>query len=260
MAVKVKPDPSGFPQLKLRDVPSVTPPQMREIQRVAQENLGYDILQIIENAGRAAAQLALAMLGGRAKGQRVVVLAGGGNAGASGLCAIRNLVNWGFDAEPILGEVEEQMSFAALRQLRVLRGTGTAEPDGPGSSEFTAEEHLHHADLILDALVGYGLVGPPSGMAAAVVDMAMASRTPILALDVPTGIDANSGHVKHPAIKACTTLIYDLPKSGQIEPVARDHQGQLYLADLGVPRAIPERMGLSVKGLHGEGPIVRLRR
>lgn len=258
--MKVKADPGGFPQVRLADVPSVTPAEMREIQRVAQENFGYDILQIIENAGRAAARLALAMLGGKARGQRVVVLAGGGNAGASGLCAVRNLVNWGLDAEPILGEVEEQMSFSTVRQLRILQGTGTEEPEGPQTSEITAEEHLHNADLILDALVGYGLVGPPTGMAAAIIEMVSASRTPVLALDVPTGVDANSGHVNHPAIRACTTLIYDLPKTGQLESSARDHQGELYLADLGIPRAVPERMGIAVKGLHGEGPIVRLRR
>jgi NAD(P)H-hydrate epimerase len=258
--MKVKADPGGFPQLRLSEVPSVTPAQMREIQRVAQESFGYDILQIIENAGRAAARLALAMLGGRARGQRIVVLAGGGNAGASGLCAIRNLVNWGLDAEPILGEVGEQMSFATARQLRILQGTGTEEPEGPGTSEITAEEHLHKADLILDALVGYGLTGPPTGMAAAIVEMAMASRTPVLALDVPTGVDADSGQVNHPAISACTTLIYDLPKIGQLKAGARARQGELYLADLGIPRAIPERMGIAVKGLHGEGPIVRLRK
>ena len=101
--MRIKADPGGFPTLRLGDVPHVTPPQMREIQRVAQETFGYDILQIIENAGRSTAQLALAMLGGKARGQRVVVLAGGGNAGASGLAATRNLVNWGVFAEPILG-------------------------------------------------------------------------------------------------------------------------------------------------------------
>jgi len=258
--VKVKAAPGGFPQVRLDDVPAVTPAQMREIQRIAQENFGYDILQIIENAGRAAAQLTLAMLGGKARGQRVVVLAGGGNAGASGLCAVRNLVNWGIDAEPILGEVEDQMAFATLRQLRILQGTGTDEPEGPETSEITAEEHLHNADLILDALVGYGLVGPPTGMAAAIIEMASASRTPVLALDVPAGVDADSGHVNHPAIKACTTLIFDLPKTGQLEPSARDHQGELYLADLGIPRSIPESMRISVKGIHKEGPIVRLKR
>ena len=125
---------------------------------------------------------------------------------------------------------------------------------------MTAEEHLHHADLIIDALVGYGLVGPPKGMAAAIIEMAMASRTPILALDVPTGIDANSGHVNQPAISACTTLIFDLPKTGQLQASARDYQGELYLAELGIPRAVPEQLGISVKDLHSEGPIVRLRR
>ncbi|MYD29465.1 MAG: hypothetical protein F4X03_11260, partial [Dehalococcoidia bacterium] len=73
----VKGNPGGFPQRKLKDTPTVTPGQMREIQRAAQEVFHFDILQAVENAGLATAQLVLAMLGGSAKGQRVVVLAGG---------------------------------------------------------------------------------------------------------------------------------------------------------------------------------------
>ena len=81
----VKADPGGFPQRRVSDVPSVTANQMRDIQRLAQEDYGFDILQITENAGRACARLALDMLGGRGKGQVVVILAGGGNKGAAGL-------------------------------------------------------------------------------------------------------------------------------------------------------------------------------
>ena len=91
----VKSDPGGFPQRKLKDAPTVTPGQMREIQRAAQEVFHYDILQPIENAGRTVAQLILAMFGGRGRGQRVVMLAGGGHVGAAGLCAARHLDNWG---------------------------------------------------------------------------------------------------------------------------------------------------------------------
>lgn len=255
-----KPAPGGFPQRKLADVPAVTPKQMRDIQRVAQETFGIDILQIVENAGRATALLCMAMLGGRARGQRIVVLAGGGNAGASGLVAVRNLVNWGFDAEFVLGEVEEQMSFAARRQLHVLRESGISEPHDRESSEVTLEEHLRSADLVVDALVGYGLVGPPTGLAAAIVEMALASRTPILALDIPTGVNALTGEVSTPAVRACTTLIFDLPKQGQLLPVCRNEVGELYLADIGIPRAAHESLGIAVRGVYDEGPIVRLRR
>jgi NAD(P)H-hydrate epimerase len=256
----VKSDPGGFPQRRLGDVPAVTAAQMREIQRVAQEDYGLDILQITENAGLAAAQLALAMLGGRGgKGQRVLVLAGGGNKGAAGLCAVRHMVNWGLFATPVLAEVETEMSFVARRQIHTLRASGVADP-GNESSEIDLEDRLAAADLVVDALVGYGLEGPPSGMAAAVTELAMDAKKPVLALDLPTGVNATSGEPSQPSIRACTTLMLDLPKRGLLEPAGRQAAGELYLADLGLPRAAYQRVGISISGLFAEGPIVRVRR
>lgn len=256
----VKADPGGFPQRKASEARAVTGAQMREIQRVAQEDYGLDIVQLTENAGRATAQLALAMLGGRGRGQRVVVLAGGGNKGAAGLAAVRNLVNWGVKVEPILGGVEEDASFNARRQLNVLRQCSLLDPGDSETSEITLEEHLQDADLVIDALIGYGLEGPPLGMAAAVTELALASRKPILALDVPTGVNATTGEISQPAIRAVTTLLLDLPKLGVLEPAARSHVGELFLADLGIPLHIHERVGIPATGIFSEGPIVRLRR
>ncbi len=233
---------------------------MREIQRIAQEEFGYDILQLTENAGRGLARLALAMLGGRGKGQVVVILAGGGNKGAAGLCAARHLVNWGFTVEPILADVESETSFAARRQLAILRESGVVEPGDMEINEIAVEDQLLRADLVVDALVGYGLEGPPVGIAAAATELAVASKKPILSLDVPTGVNATSGHVSEPAIRACTTLAFDLPKKGILEAAAKANVGELYLADLGIPSSVHARMGISIPGLFSEGPLVRLRR
>lgn len=257
---RTKADPAGFPQRKVSQVPAVSVDQMREIQRLAQEEFAYDILQINENAGRATAEIALAMLGGRGRGQRVVILAGPGNTGASGLCAARHLSNWGFDVEPIFGTVEEEMSFATRRQLQVLEAAGLVRQlSANGSSEVTLEEHLNHGDLIIDALAGYGLMGPPTGMIAAITEMASVSRTSILAIENPTGVDAGTGDVCSPSIRARTTVTFDLPKKGLLQPAAREALGDLYLADIGIPRAAHERLGIAVKDLYSEGPILRLR-
>jgi NAD(P)H-hydrate epimerase len=258
--MKVKSDPGGFPERKMTEVPAASPEQMREIQRIAQEDFGIDILQMTENAGRAAAHLALAMLGGKGLRQRVVVLAGGGNKGAAGLCAIRHMVNWGLSVEPIFGEVESEMSFIARRQVQILRQAGIVEPGDEATSEMTLEEHLEHADLVVDALVGYGLEGPPIGIAAAITDLAVASKRPVLALDVPTGVSAVTGEPSQPAIRAVTTLALDLPKRGTCELPARAFVGELYLADLGIPRTVHERMGIATGNVFSEGPIVRVRR
>lgn len=258
--MSVKPDPGGFPQRKYSEVRWVTAQQMRDVQRVAQEEYGIEIIQLTENAGRAAALLCLEMLGGKGRGQRIVILCGGGNTGAAGLAAARHLSNWGFRVDPIVSGVEEEASFTTRKQLQTLRHAGILEPADLESSEITVEDQLANADLVVDALVGYGLEGAPQGIASAVAHLALQANRPTLALDVPTGVNATTGEVSSPAIRACTTLMLDLPKRGVMEPAARAHTGELFVADLGIPVSVPERLGIQVAGLFNEGPIVRLRR
>ncbi len=255
-----KSDPGGFPTRKASEIPSVTGVQMREIQRAAQEDFGLDILQITENAGRATATIALAMLGGKGRGQRIVVLAGGGNKGSAGLCAVRHLSNWGCVVEPVFGEVETEMSIASRRQLSILRQSGIVEPRDAENSEVAVEDHLERADLVIDALVGYGHAGPVSGMAGALIELAVGAGKHILAVDVPSGFNATTCEATGTAVKASTTLMLDLAKKGLIDPRSRPYAGELYLADLGVPHNVPERFGIRVDGLYSEGPIVRVRR
>jgi len=257
---QVKADPGGFPQRKASEVPAVSADEMREIQRVAIEEFDLSILQLMENAGSSAARLALAMLGGRARGQRVVVLAGGGNNGAAGLCAARHLSDWGFLVEPVFGAVEEEMSPTARRQAQILRASGVEAHLEGEDSESTLEDHLQRSELVIDALVGYGLQGPPVGIAAAATEMATASGRPILSLDVPTGVNATTGEVSRPAIVATTTLFLDLPKRGLLEPECKARVGSVYLADLGIPRRVYERFNVAVEGVFSEGPLIRIRR
>jgi NAD(P)H-hydrate epimerase len=258
--MQVKPDPAGFPQRRCSDVCSVTAAQMRDVQRLAQEEFGLDILQITENAGRSAAALAFAMLGGRGRGQGVVVLAGGGNKGAAGLAAMRHLANWGCRVEPVIGGIEEDFSFTARRQMLILRQSGLLQTADLDANEVALEEQLATADLVIDALVGYGLEGPPLGVAAAVTRLAIESRRPILALDIPTGVNATTGEVSMPAIRAVTTLMLDLPKRGCLAAQSRGMVGELYLADIGIPLSVHQRLGIPVGQPFSEGPIVRLRR
>ena len=258
--MSLKPDPGGFPQRKASELPVVTAAQMRQIQGIAQEEYGIEIAQVLENGGRAAAMLTLAMLGGRGRGQRVMVLAGGGNKGATGMCVARSLANWGFTVVPVFAEVESEMSVVARRQLQVLRTSGIVEPEDESVTEYDVEEQLSRAALIIDALVGYGLQGPPTGMAAALTELVLAAKRPVLSLDVPTGLNATTGEPSTPAIRATTTIALDLPKKGLLEPKAKGHVGELYLADLGIPQTVHQRLGISIDGLYSEGPLVRIRR
>lgn len=257
---QLRTDPGGFPQRRLSEIPLVSVDEMRELQRQALEDFHIDILQITENAARATAELVLAMFGGKAHGQRVLVLAGMGNNGAAGLAAVRQLVNLGFNVEPILGGVEEQLMPTARRQAEILRASGIHEYHDHEATEDGLRDHLLHADLVIDALVGYGFSGPPSGAGAAAAELAINSGRPILSLDVPSGVDAGTGQVSPLSINAATTLCLDLPKKGLLEAACRQSVGELYLADVGIPRVLHERRGLHMNGLYSEGPLVRIRR
>ena len=94
---------------------------------------------------------------------------------------------------------------------------------------------LPDADLIVDAILGYGLRGDPRGAAVTLIGAANAHDAPVLSLDVPSGIDATTGLAHRPAIRATATMTLALPKKGLCAEAARDFVGELYLADIGVP-------------------------
>lgn len=251
--------PGGFPTRRADQVPSVSAEQMRDIDRAALEEFGLDILQLMENAGRAAATLAVAMLG-NAKGRRVVAVAGGGNVGGAGLVALRHLANAGAIAEPVLGFIPgDEVAPAIRRQVHILEQSRITEAHDSESSEHTLEQHLEHADLIIDALVGYGAQGPLPGLCAAIAHQVARCDTPVLALDGPSGFNSTTGDCADISIAATTTLAYDLPKSAMVQKAFRANVGELYVADIGIPARAHARASTGYNGLYSEGPIVRIR-
>ncbi|MFN2506089.1 MAG: NAD(P)H-hydrate epimerase [Acidimicrobiales bacterium] len=233
---------AGFPVLppELR-VPTVTAEQMREVDRAMVEDLGIELLQMMENAGRSLAEVALR----RFAPSRVTVLAGRGGNGGGGLAAARHLANRGAGVTVVLSHPPEEMSPAARRQLDIISRMGV----------HTSDEPLP-ADLIVDALIGYSLRGDPRSRARALIEWATGAGTPVLSLDTPSGLDVDTGRASQPCVRAGATLTLALPKPGLVggSPLV----GDLYLADISVPAIVYERLGLQVPRLFGEGPIVEL--
>ena len=130
-------------------VPALTTEQMRELDRVAIEETGPSLLQMMENAGRNLALLAMELMGTRWRSARVVILAGSGCNGGGGICAARHLSNHGVSVSLCLAE-PDRMSEAAAIQRRIFQYTDGTEVR---SSELANLE----SDLIIDALIGYGL-------------------------------------------------------------------------------------------------------
>ena len=119
-------------------------------------------------------------------------------------------------------------------------------------------DDLPDADLIVDALLGFGLSGPPSGPAARLIAAANAHPAPILAVDLPSGLDARTGDPYEPCIRADATLTLALPKTGLLAPAARPVIGELAVADIGIPAEVYDRIGVRVGPVFAERSIVRV--
>ena len=235
-------------------VPSVSADQMREVDRLMIEETGVTLVQMMENAGRNLAHVARCRFLERdARGKRVLVLCGPGGNGGGGLVSARRLHNWGADVHVLLSGAPEKLGDVPRHQLGILDAMGIQAKVAVGEAE------LSPADLIIDALVGYSLRGAPEGVAAALVRSANGHSAPILALDVPTGLDATSGAVREPAIRAAATMTLALPKEGLDPAPTHDMVGELYLADIGVPPSLYAELGLQVGPVFARADVVRLR-
>ena len=125
-----------------------------------------------------------------------------------------------------------------------------------------AQEHprLSDANVLLDALISYGITGDPRGAAATLIRDANDSSTPVLSLDVPSGLDATSSRVHTPAIQAAATMTLALPKTVLLGENAADAFGAFYLADISVPPALyaASSLNLEVGPFFALSDVVRL--
>jgi NAD(P)H-hydrate epimerase len=222
-------------------VPAVTANEMRKVDRVAVEAFGLTILQMMENAGRSLAQHALEMLGGQ-KGQ-ITILAGAGGNGGGGLCCARHLHNRGLEVSVLLAGEESALGPAASNQIRILSAAGV-EP----LPLAEARSFLSISSLAVDALIGYGLRGAATGVAAQLIDECNESAERVLSLDVPSGLNATTGERPGPTVQPHRTLTLALPKTG-----LHSIPGDLYLADVGIPPEVFHRTGLQLEMPFGAG-------
>jgi len=220
-------------------IPALTADQMREVDRLMIDELHIEVVQMMENAGRNLAELAIRLFAPRI----ATVLAGPGGNGGGGMAAARHLANRGVRVEIVLSHLEAGMAPAPRHQLDILRRMGL-----PVRQEPSAEQ-----DLVLDALIGYSL-NDPRDRAAELIEWANRQGKPILALDTPSGLDVTTGQAASPCIRASVTMTLALPKAGLL--AARAWVGELFLADISVPPVVYRRLGIEVSGLFKKDTIV----
>jgi len=214
------------------EIPAVTTDQMREIDRIAMEETGPNLFQMMENAGRNLAEMAIECLGSNWREARIVVLAGSGGNGGGGITAARHLANHGAHVSLCLARPDKLGEVPAW-QRKIFQSTSGREV----LPRDLDKEAIH---LILDALIGYGLDSEPSGIFADLIGWANDTGAPIVSLDVPSGMNSTTGESPGASVQAVWTMTLALPKTG----LASGKVGQLLLADIGIPVGTYRRIDL----------------
>ncbi len=221
--------------------------QIRELDRIAIESFRIPGLLLMENAGRGAAERIFELLPGG--DPLVVIVCGTGNNGGDGFVVARQLQAWGVQdvAVWIVGDPARVKGDARVN-LDAWTALGGEVSAAWSEDELRRLEGvLEAADVVVDALFGTGLdraVGEPF---ARVISAINASAGRCVALDLPSGLDADTGAALGTAVRADTTMTFGALKLGLVTPNGADHAGEVHVASLGIPERIVERSGWSAE-------------
>lgn len=214
--------------------------QMREADRYTIEEIGIPSLVLMENAGRQVVAAMESAYEERLNG-RVAVLCGRGSNGGDGFVVARTLLQRGVDAAVfVIGAVAEVRGDARIN-LEILGrlGVTVVEIDDEQSWELHFSE-ISQCTLIVDAIVGTGLKAPLGGMMETVVADVNASGIPIVSIDLPSGLSADTPHAIGDCVDASMTVTLAAPKLPLVLPPGEDHAGDVVIADIGIPHDVIE--------------------
>lgn len=220
----------------------LTRAQVREIDRRAVTDYGMSGLVLMENAGRGATDLLCRLLGegGKPAGS-VLVVCGRGNNGGDGFVIARHLDIRRTAVKIVLCGDPKQLSSDAAANFAII------EKAGLPIRAFDAQQFSHDfagAAYLVDALLGTGATGEPKSPIAEAIDAMNASGVPVFAVDIPSGLDCDTGAVARHTIRAAHTCTFVAAKPGLIVPEAAQFVGQLHVQDIGVPQRLLDDIGL----------------
>ena len=213
--------------------------RMREADRHTIEDLGVPGIVLMENAATGVVD---ALRERFPDATRVLVLCGSGNNGGDGLAAARHLANGGHRVEVLLLGDEDRLSPDAATNLRLARAFAVPVEvvAGDGLEQLNRALELGAPDVVIDAMLGTGLDRALSGRLAEVAAKLADAGVPVLAVDVPTGLNGSASEVAGPAVTADLTATFAALKRCHVLPPAALHCGEVAVVDIGIPPAALE--------------------
>ncbi|MCX5644794.1 MAG: NAD(P)H-hydrate epimerase [Phycisphaerae bacterium] len=220
-----------------KGLPVMSRDEVRRVDAWAIDEIGAPGVVLMENAGRSCAELAQQRLAG-VDGPKVCIFCGTGNNGGDGYVMARHLLNAGFQVRTVLCGERDRVRGDARINLDILERLGHAvEPLDPGAEDLPVYVRTFggDADMIVDALFGTGLHGELSGGFQALIEAINNLDRPILAVDIPSGLDCDSGRPLGAAIRAAYTVTFVAVKRGFLASVETSrYTGEIYIASIGV--------------------------
>jgi hydroxyethylthiazole kinase-like uncharacterized protein yjeF len=209
--------------------PLLSPRQMAEMDRRTIEELGVPAVVLMESAASACVAVLLDRWGAEARERGVCVLAGPGNNGGDGFAIARRLAVLGLSVRVVSLTERSRLGADAALQADLAARVGVSVVSAGDPVDLAG------AGVIVDALFGTGLSRALDGAAAELVRRADASQRPLLAVDIPSGVDGGTGACPGPAMHATATVTFGAPKIGHFAEPGRSCRGALIVADIGIP-------------------------
>ena len=220
--------------------PSLSRDQVREVDRRAIEDYGIAGIVLMENASLGLFNCAEQILTQRASAARVAIVTGTGNNAGDGFALARHLHNAGYLPSIMIVGQESRIGGDARTNLEIIKRMGLdlklVSQDQQGLAQLGDE--LQKADLVIDAIFGTGLSGTVRGFYRNVIEEINASSTAVLAVDIPSGLDCDTGQPLGLAVRAQTTVTFVAKKIGFDAPDAEAYTGKVLVVDIGAPKEL----------------------
>ncbi|MDH7571778.1 MAG: NAD(P)H-hydrate epimerase, partial [Armatimonadota bacterium] len=222
---------------------AATATQSRSIDQRTIQQIGIPSTVLMENAGLAVVAAVERRLG-CAAGRAVAILCGKGNNGGDGFVVARHLHLRGARISLFLAANLDHLTGDAALQARVAANVGLAIQEVRGAQEVDAA--LAGADVVVDALLGTGTRGRVEGLLAGLIDRINTARAPVVAVDVPSGLNADTGEVCGPCVRAAETVTFGVLKRGLVLYPGAAFAGVVTLAGISIPMAAIAAEGIDV--------------
>jgi len=216
--------------------------EMQQMDRLTIEEIGMPGVVLMENAARGAVRVFLDHFA-PPSGSRVLILCGRGNNGGDGYVMARYLFSAGLKVTVLVLAEFRKIAGEALINLDILRRLGPPVQEVPSEDQWKKQRRLlKDCDLVIDGLLGTGLNAPVRGFYARVIEDINRASKPVCAIDIPSGLNADTGQIMGAVVRAHLTVTFGFPKLGQITFPGAGLVGRLVRIDIGIPDAVAERI------------------